>query len=307
MDALLAGPRPRARSSRQPCPCDPPDNACPTPTRQVIASRPNVCKQLHMPAQSGSTYMLDRMRRGYTRQAYDELVSHVRTVIPEVALRCAHMTAVLWRRAPAASGRGLPLAGVCTTLWRCVYHAFSPRHSQVPGGTHKSVFCQMCTLRHQALCAAQCKRRRQAQQAALQSAPPLLPFCCPFTTRSTDMIVGFCGEREEDHAASLDLVASTGYDQAFLFAYSMRDKTHAARHYQVRPPPPPPAPPPSPGPVRIARVSLALHLLCMSSQVKSIKRLDFWCPLAYPARRGLTSWGQPSPACIVPPGAGRRA
>ncbi|KAL4432197.1 hypothetical protein ABPG77_005959 [Micractinium sp. CCAP 211/92] len=102
---------------------------------QVIASRPNVCKQLHMPAQSGSTYMLDRMRRGYTRQAYDELVSHVRTVIPEVAL-------------------------------------------------------------------------------------------------STDMIVGFCGEREEDHAASLDLVASTGYDQAFLFAYSMRDKTHAARHYQ---------------------------------------------------------------------------
>ncbi|KAL4421454.1 hypothetical protein ABPG75_010745 [Micractinium tetrahymenae] len=102
---------------------------------QVIASRPNVCKQLHMPAQSGSSYMLDRMRRGYSREAYDALVAHVRSVIPEVAL-------------------------------------------------------------------------------------------------STDMIVGFCGEREEDHATSLDLMRSVGYDQAFLFAYSMRDKTHAARHYQ---------------------------------------------------------------------------
>ena len=53
---------------------------------QVIASRPNVCKQLHMPAQSGSSSMLQRMRRGYTRQAYDDLVQHVREVIPGVAL-----------------------------------------------------------------------------------------------------------------------------------------------------------------------------------------------------------------------------
>lgn len=53
---------------------------------QVIASRPNVCKQLHMPAQSGSSSMLERMRRGYTRQAYDALVQHAREVIPGVAL-----------------------------------------------------------------------------------------------------------------------------------------------------------------------------------------------------------------------------
>jgi tRNA A37 methylthiotransferase MiaB len=53
---------------------------------QVIATRPNVCKQLHMPAQSGNTNMLERMRRGYTRQAYDDLVAHVRDVIPGVAL-----------------------------------------------------------------------------------------------------------------------------------------------------------------------------------------------------------------------------
>jgi tRNA A37 methylthiotransferase MiaB len=40
-----------------------------------------------MPAQSGSSVALERMRRGYTRQAYDDLVAHVRAVIPEVALR----------------------------------------------------------------------------------------------------------------------------------------------------------------------------------------------------------------------------
>lgn len=42
---------------------------------------------------------------------------------------------------------------------------------------------------------------------------------------------GFCGETEEEHAATLDLLRSTRYDNAFLFAYSRRDKTHAARHY----------------------------------------------------------------------------
>ena len=31
----------------------------------------------------------------------------------------------------------------------------------------------------------------------------------------------------------LDLVCSTGFDQAFMFAYSSRDRTHAARHLQV--------------------------------------------------------------------------
>lgn len=52
----------------------------------MIARRPNVCKQLHMPAQSGSSSMLERMRRGYTRQAYDDLVQHVRELVPGVSL-----------------------------------------------------------------------------------------------------------------------------------------------------------------------------------------------------------------------------
>jgi tRNA A37 methylthiotransferase MiaB len=40
-----------------------------------------------MPAQSGSSAVLQAMQRGYTRESYDELVQHVRDIIPDVALR----------------------------------------------------------------------------------------------------------------------------------------------------------------------------------------------------------------------------
>ena len=51
---------------------------------------------------------------------------------------------------------------------------------------------------------------------------------------STDLISGFCTETEQDHKATLNLVRSTGYDQAFMFAYSQRERTAAARHLPVR-------------------------------------------------------------------------
>ena len=38
-----------------------------------------------MPAQSGSTSMLARMRRGYSRDAYDALVDRIRAVVPGVS------------------------------------------------------------------------------------------------------------------------------------------------------------------------------------------------------------------------------
>lgn len=44
--------------------------------------------------------------------------------------------------------------------------------------------------------------------------------------------VGFCGETEEDHAETLSLVEAVGYDMAYMFAYSMRDKTHAHHNYE---------------------------------------------------------------------------
>lgn len=52
----------------------------------IVRDRPNVCKNLHLPAQSGSTQVLERMRRGYTREAYLELVEHISSLIPGVGL-----------------------------------------------------------------------------------------------------------------------------------------------------------------------------------------------------------------------------
>jgi MiaB/RimO family radical SAM methylthiotransferase len=98
----------------------------------LMAERPNICNHLHMPAQSGSSSVLKRMKRGYTREAYLELIENVHSVIPNVAI-------------------------------------------------------------------------------------------------SSDFIAGFCGETEEEHMDTLSLMKKVRYDQAFMFAYSMREKTHAHR------------------------------------------------------------------------------
>ncbi|XP_074571247.1 CDK5RAP1-like protein [Curcuma longa] len=100
----------------------------------LMRDRYNICKNIHLPAQSGSTTVLERMRRGYTREVYLELVQKIRTIIPDVGL-------------------------------------------------------------------------------------------------SSDFICGFCGETEEQHADTLSLMREVGYDMAYMFAYSMREKTHAHRNY----------------------------------------------------------------------------
>lgn len=99
---------------------------------QLMVERPNVCNQLHMPAQSGSSSVLQRMRRGYTREAYLDLIDTVVSKIPDVAI-------------------------------------------------------------------------------------------------TSDFIAGFCGETQEEHEDTLSLMELVKYDQAFMFAYSMRGKTHAHR------------------------------------------------------------------------------
>lgn len=97
---------------------------------QLISERPNICKQIHLPAQSGSSVVLERMRRGYTRESYLELVENIRSIVPEVTL-------------------------------------------------------------------------------------------------SSDFIAGFCGETEEDHRETLSLMETVQFDMAYMYAYSMRKKTHA--------------------------------------------------------------------------------
>ncbi|KAL6552241.1 hypothetical protein OROGR_008395 [Orobanche gracilis] len=100
----------------------------------VMRDRHNICKSIHLPAQSGSSTVLERMRRGYTRHVYLDLVEKIRTIIPDIGI-------------------------------------------------------------------------------------------------SSDFICGFCGETEEDHQDTLSLIRTVGYDMAYMFAYSMREKTHAHRNY----------------------------------------------------------------------------
>jgi tRNA-2-methylthio-N6-dimethylallyladenosine synthase len=47
---------------------------------------PKICRHLHLPVQSGSTRVLDAMRRRYTRESYLALVDRIRARLPEVAL-----------------------------------------------------------------------------------------------------------------------------------------------------------------------------------------------------------------------------
>lgn len=99
---------------------------------EAIAEEERVCPQLHLPLQSASNAVLERMQRGYTIEAYDRLLE------------------------------------------------------------------------------------------TLRRAKPGIEF-------STDVIVGFPGETEEDFRATADYLETAGYDQAFLFAYSPREGTRAAR------------------------------------------------------------------------------
>jgi len=45
-----------------------------------------VCRQLHLPLQSGATSVLKRMNRGYSREDYQELVRLLRRLMPEICL-----------------------------------------------------------------------------------------------------------------------------------------------------------------------------------------------------------------------------
>ncbi|KAK6739999.1 hypothetical protein RB195_008460 [Necator americanus] len=101
---------------------------------RLIKERPNICNQLHLPAQSGDDATLERMGRGYTRELYLKLVDDIRQIIPDVSL-------------------------------------------------------------------------------------------------TSDFIAGFCGETEEAHQRTVELIRNVKYTFCYVFPYSMREKTRA--HYRL--------------------------------------------------------------------------
>lgn len=98
----------------------------------TIASRPNLCKHIHLPVQSGSNKVLADMNRKYTREWYLDRVAAIRRAMPN------------------------------------------------------------CTI-------------------------------------TTDMFTGFYNESEEDFQETLSLMREVGFDSAFMFKYSERPGTLAAR------------------------------------------------------------------------------
>ena len=96
-----------------------------------MAETPKVCPHLHLPLQSGSTEILKKMNRRYTKEQYLALVERIRKAVPDISL-------------------------------------------------------------------------------------------------TTDIIVGFPGETEEDFQETLDVVEKVGFDSAFTFLYSRRTGTPAA-------------------------------------------------------------------------------
>ena len=100
----------------------------------AMASSPSVCNHLHLPLQSGSTEVLERMRRTYTAEEYRHLVFKLRERIPDIAI-------------------------------------------------------------------------------------------------TTDIIVGFCGETEDEFMETYKMMADIRYDSAFMFKYSEREGTLAHKAF----------------------------------------------------------------------------
>ena len=101
----------------------------------TMAKYENICKYIHLPVQSGSTAVLQRMNRTYTREWYLNKVKRIREIMPDCAI-------------------------------------------------------------------------------------------------STDIIAGFCGETLEEHEATLSVIEQVKYEMAYMFMYSERPGTLAARRFE---------------------------------------------------------------------------
>ncbi len=52
----------------------------------VMKDNPKICHQLHLPVQTGSTQLLKKMNRHYTKEQYLELVDKIRAAVPDISL-----------------------------------------------------------------------------------------------------------------------------------------------------------------------------------------------------------------------------
>jgi tRNA-2-methylthio-N6-dimethylallyladenosine synthase len=72
------------------------------------------------------------------------------------------------------------------------------------------------------------KYTREEYLQRIDTIRKIIPGCAI----STDIIAGFCGETQQDHEDTLSLMREVGYDFAYMFKYSERPNTKAARHFR---------------------------------------------------------------------------
>ena len=58
----------------------------------TMSKHPNICKHIHLPAQSGSTRVLELMKRGYTREWYLDRIKAIKTILPDCSISTDLMT-----------------------------------------------------------------------------------------------------------------------------------------------------------------------------------------------------------------------
>ena len=57
-----------------------------TPLLEAVNDLSKVCRYLHVPAQSGSDAVLERMKRGYTVDEYREMIGRINEIVPGCAV-----------------------------------------------------------------------------------------------------------------------------------------------------------------------------------------------------------------------------
>ena len=71
------------------------------------------------------------------------------------------------------------------------------------------------------------KYTREWYLQRVQAIRRIIPDCAI----TTDIFCGYCGETEQDHQETISLMQECAFDSAFMFKYSQRPGTFAARHY----------------------------------------------------------------------------
>lgn len=72
------------------------------------------------------------------------------------------------------------------------------------------------------------KYNREDYKNRIEAIRRIIPGCAI----STDIIAGFCGETLEEHKETLEMMEWAGFDFAFMFKYSEREGTLAAKKYE---------------------------------------------------------------------------